>query len=74
LADSKDWSERGGIVGRGVLVDFASWAERNGVPVNPATSQSVSLSTIKHILIEEHVELKTGDILLLRTGLIQAYN
>ncbi|KIW81117.1 hypothetical protein Z517_04140 [Fonsecaea pedrosoi CBS 271.37] len=68
------WSERGGVVGRGVLVDFASWAERNGVEIKPATSQVISLQVIKQILEEENVQLKHGDILILRTGLIQAYN
>ncbi|KAK4936004.1 hypothetical protein LTR10_023051 [Elasticomyces elasticus] len=68
------WSERGGIVGRGVLVDFVSWAERNGVEIRASTSQVISLDVIKRILREEGVVIKKGDILLLRTGLLQAYN
>lgn len=74
MADNRDWSERGGIIGRGVLVDFASWAALNGVEVNPATRQVITLDVIKQILTEENVVLKRGDILMVRTGLIQAYN
>ena len=57
-----------------MLVDFASWAEKNGVAIHPATRQVISLDTIKQILVEEAVELRPGDILLVRTGLLQAYN
>lgn len=70
----QDWTERGGIIGRGVLVDFAGWAKRNGVTIVPNSCQRVSLATIKAILEEEKVTIQPGDILIIRTGLIQAYN
>ncbi|KAK5022841.1 hypothetical protein LTR13_011405 [Exophiala sideris] len=70
----QDWSERGGIVARGVLVNFVAWAERNQVDIKPASRQVISLDVIKEILREENIDLTTGDILILRTGLIQAYN
>ena len=71
---SQDWTERGGIVGRGVLVDFAGWPQRNNVAIVPNSCQRIPLATIKTILEEEEVTIQPGDNLIIRTGLIQAYN
>jgi hypothetical protein len=70
----RDWTKQGGIAGRGFLIDFASWAERNGVDIRPATRQVISLQVIRNIIREDGIKLKPGDILIIRSGLIQAYN
>lgn len=62
-------SERGGIVGRGVLVDFVRYAEKRGINYDPLGPYAISLAQIKEILIEEKVEIRQGDILILRCGL-----
>lgn len=31
---STAWVEKGGVVGRGVLLDYASWAEANNIAVD----------------------------------------
>ncbi|KAL8243689.1 hypothetical protein R6Q59_009947 [Mikania micrantha] len=74
---------RKGIVGRGVLVDFARWADGPGKDiVDRATDgkgyQSFERSVIKHEwLIEtlkyQGTEIKWGDILFTRTAFMRAY-
>ncbi|KAK8235818.1 hypothetical protein IWZ00DRAFT_508063 [Phyllosticta capitalensis] len=67
------WSEKG-IVGRGVLLDYHSWRIKKGLPFDAFQSASIPLSQLKEIAKEQGVEIKFGDILLLRVGWIDAYN
>lgn len=67
------WAERGGIVGRGVLVDFVSWAESRGETVEVNTGRSITLDDILAILKHQKTNLKRGDILLFRTGWLGWY-
>ncbi|KAK7202493.1 hypothetical protein BZA70DRAFT_285922 [Myxozyma melibiosi] len=63
-----------GIVGRGVLIDFAKWAEHKGIKFDPFERYPITLEQIKEIAAWEGVEFKFGDILLVRTGWISKYN
>ncbi|KAJ5117009.1 hypothetical protein N7456_001357 [Penicillium angulare] len=67
------WVENGGIVGRGVLLDYAAWAETKGVAVNCFTTQSISLSTLQEVAASQNVSFRQGDILFIRTGWTRAY-
>ncbi|KAL3256991.1 hypothetical protein ABHI18_007153 [Aspergillus niger] len=67
------WVENGGIVGRGVLFDYASWAEEHGIQINCFSTSSISVSFLKEIAISQGTILKTGDILFIRTGWTHAY-
>lgn len=66
------WAKRG-IAGRGVLIDYHSWAQRNGVEYNRLDSHGVKLDEIKAILEESKIELRQGDIFIMRTGFTEAY-
>lgn len=68
LMDTLAMSDRGGIVGRGVLLDFVRYAGAKGIEYDPLTNYSISLSQIKDMLIEERITLRQGDILLIRSG------
>lgn len=68
-----DWSKRGGVVGRGILVDYATWAAENGVEYDPMSSYRISLDVVKKILKEKNVTPRAGDILLMRSGWIKWY-
>jgi len=57
-----------GVVGRGVLVDVARWASNTGTPYEWDSSFAVTPSILKDVLKYENVELRAGDILMLRTG------
>ncbi|KAF2834347.1 hypothetical protein M501DRAFT_1027341 [Patellaria atrata CBS 101060] len=62
---------QGGIVGRGVLVDFLGWVEEqksNGLDYDPLSHHAVPLKTIKEILKQKNVTIRSGDILFLRMG------
>ncbi|KAF7914144.1 uncharacterized protein EAF01_000550 [Botrytis porri] len=67
------WVENGGIVGRGVLLDYASWAESQGRKVNPLTTINIPLSEIKAVAEAQNVTFRPGDILFIRTGYLRAF-
>ncbi|RAK88480.1 hypothetical protein BO79DRAFT_265682 [Aspergillus costaricaensis CBS 115574] len=67
------WVEKGGIVGRGVLLDHASWAEARGKLINCFATTSIPVSTLKDIAAYQGTSFKRGDILFIRTGWTRAY-
>ncbi|KAB8342920.1 hypothetical protein FH972_022517 [Carpinus fangiana] len=68
------WSERGGIVGRGVLLDYVAYAERKGIKYDPWTRHEISVDDLKQIVKDEKLELRVGDILIIRSGFVRRYN
>ncbi|KAM5342241.1 hypothetical protein ACJ41O_013207 [Fusarium nematophilum] len=64
------WSTRG-IVGRGVLLDYWSYA-RKSYDVN--TRHPISADDLKACANAQGVKFQYGDILLVRTGWIETYN
>ncbi|KAJ5628634.1 hypothetical protein N7490_010862 [Penicillium lividum] len=68
------WTEKGGIIGRGVLIDYADWAMRNGKDLKPLESGTVTIQEILTIIKEQHIQIRAGDILFLRVGFTAAYN
>jgi kynurenine formamidase len=60
-------------MGRGVLIDFASYAKRNGIHVSHFEGFAITLDQVLAIAAEQKLELHTGDILFLRTGFTTAY-
>ncbi|KAI0168541.1 hypothetical protein BJ166DRAFT_611555, partial [Pestalotiopsis sp. NC0098] len=66
--------QRGGIVARGILVDWLAWWEhRNqGREVPPAISNhTIFVADIRDVLDYQKTEIKQGDILLVRTGYVR---
>lgn len=62
------WTQAGGLVGRGVLLDAERYAQANGVEYDSGKRIVIDLEMIKAILAWEKVALKGGDVVLLRTG------
>ena len=62
-------SQRGGIVGRGVLLDFVRYAQRLKIEYNPLSNYPISLTQIKEMVQEEGLTIRQGDILIIRSGL-----
>jgi kynurenine formamidase len=60
-------------VGRGVLIDFVSYASRNNITYNPLHHYAIPLSTFKEIAQESSITFQPGDIILLRTGFTAAF-
>jgi kynurenine formamidase len=62
-------SDRGGIVGRGVLLDFVRYAVKKGIEVDPLSNYGISLTQIQEMIEEEGLTIRQGDILIVRSGL-----
>jgi len=69
-----EWHEKGGIVGRGVLIDFVAYANRHGVKYDAEKYFPIRSRDLGIAASEQGVALKQGDILLVRTGFRKWYN
>jgi kynurenine formamidase len=63
----------GGIVGRGVLVDFFTWATSKGETINPNSHRPITLSEVLEVLEFQKTKILPGDILIFRTGWLAWY-
>ena len=68
----QSWTAKG-IAGRGVLIDYVSYAARNNIQVSHFGPHAITLDEVHAIAKEQNVEFHTGDILILRTGYAEAY-
>jgi len=66
------WAQSG-IVGRGVLIDYWLWANKNGIHYSPGDRHEISVSHIIATAESQGTKFQVGDILVLRTGWIQYY-
>lgn len=72
---NKEWVERGGVVGRGVLLDYHRWREQTGKPLVPANSSfSIKTDELDQVIAHQGLHLRPGDILLLHTGFTAWYH
>ncbi|CAG8960805.1 hypothetical protein HYFRA_00002342 [Hymenoscyphus fraxineus] len=68
------WAESGGIIGRGVLLDYASWASKNSIPIEPFKPSPIPISHLLQLINEQNITFQPGDILFLRTGFTKAFD
>lgn len=61
-----------GIAGRGVLLDVAHWYAQQGQPLDPNLRCEIPVELLDRVAQRQGVEIKPGDILLLRFGVDQA--
>ncbi|RMZ78211.1 hypothetical protein DV738_g4002, partial [Chaetothyriales sp. CBS 135597] len=62
------WHTRGGLVGRGVLLDYRAWKASKGETYSPFDDTAITIAELEEIAAWEKVELREGDILIVRTG------
>ncbi|KAG6034222.1 hypothetical protein E4U41_006654 [Claviceps citrina] len=67
------WVEKGGIVGRGVLLDYAAWAESKGIPIKPFETASITVSTLREVAAYQGTTFQPGDVLFIRVGWTRVY-
>lgn len=67
-------ANNGGIIGRGVLLDWADWAGRSGIRLSPFQTGAIELAHLKAIVAEHGIQFRQGDILFIRCGFTAAYN
>lgn len=63
----QEWC-KGGIVDRGVLLEYLAWAENNGISYDLLRGHAITVDELKAWAKVQQVELKEGDILLVRSG------
>ena len=76
------WSEHG-IAGRGVLLDYRSYAHRKGIQYDPYDYYPISFEELYHCGKDQGIDIrpqaqggdvKIGDLLFIRSGFIEAYH
>ncbi|OAP56367.1 hypothetical protein AYL99_09546 [Fonsecaea erecta] len=67
------WANEG-ICGRGVLLDYVSYAEKRGIEYSTFSDHSVPLSVLLEIAREENLTFKRGDILFVRMGVTREWD
>lgn len=72
--DLAAWVENGGIVGRGVLIDYAAYCQRHSIPIKAFSSVAIPLSDLINAAKEQETTFQKGDILLVRSGFTEAYD
>ena len=68
-----DQFARRGIITRSVLVDAPAYLATRGQPIDPTAAVPIGPDLIEEILAWEGVELRAGDVILLRTGWMAWY-
>lgn len=75
------WAEHG-IAGRGVLIDYWSYAVENGITYDPYTSHAISFEELTKCGKAQGIDIRpaaqggdiqVGDLLFIRSGWVQAY-
>lgn len=61
------------ITGRGVLIDWYSWAQTQGIKIDHFATHAIPLSQIKEVAQIQGSTFRPGDILFVRTGWMHAY-
>ncbi|KPI41405.1 uncharacterized protein AB675_8996 [Cyphellophora attinorum] len=72
LPTLQHWHKRGGLVGRGVLLDYQEYAAAKGIKYDCFSDHRISIEELEAIAAHQGTEFKHGDILLLKTGYTEA--
>ncbi|KAL9071506.1 MAG: hypothetical protein Q9157_005448 [Trypethelium eluteriae] len=66
------WHDRGGLVGRGILLDYKAYADKHGIEYSPFEAKRITVAELEAVAKEQGVTFKTGDILIIRSGFTEA--
>ncbi|KAI9695233.1 MAG: hypothetical protein M1820_008805 [Bogoriella megaspora] len=66
------WHSRGGVVGRGVLLDYALYARKHNITYDPFSAHRITVDELEAVAREQGTTFKQGDILIVRTGFTDA--
>lgn len=62
------WHQRGGLVGRGVLLDYKAYADDKGISFHAYDGTRITVADLEACAAHQGVEFKHGDILIVRVG------
>ncbi|CAK7230597.1 hypothetical protein SCUCBS95973_007629 [Sporothrix curviconia] len=69
LPTLEHWHRRGGLVGRGVLIDYKRYAARHGIAYSPFSGHAITVADIEAAARDQNsLELRPADILIVRCG------
>lgn len=66
-----EWTKFGGIVGRGVLLDYVAYTTRHNIKYHATDRFTISVTDLDTMVAEQKVRLRPGDILFIRSGYVQ---
>lgn len=61
------------ITGRGVLLDWYTWAQKNNITIDHFSTHAIPLEQLLAVAQQQKVLFQPGDILLIRTGWLSSY-
>ncbi|RAL15835.1 uncharacterized protein BO97DRAFT_383574 [Aspergillus homomorphus CBS 101889] len=67
-------TEAGGITGRGILLDYAGWADEHDIALSPLTSSSIPIAHLTQLMHDHAIRPRPADILFIRSGFTRAYH
>lgn len=67
-------NDRGGVCGRGVLLDWVAYADRHNIKYDPVSRQEIPISDLDACAEEQGVTFQVGDLLLIRSGFVKWHN
>ncbi|EXJ72888.1 uncharacterized protein A1O5_04036 [Cladophialophora psammophila CBS 110553] len=62
------WHDRGGLVGRGVLLDYRAYAQARGITYDLYDASVITIKDLEAIAEYQGTNFKHGDILIVRSG------
>lgn len=62
------WHDRGGMVARGVLIDFKKYAQETGRKFDCFNDDKITIEDIETIAKKQGVEFRQGDVIIIRSG------
>ncbi|KAM0814756.1 hypothetical protein AB5N19_00547 [Seiridium cardinale] len=72
LPGLEHWHERGGVAGRGVLLDYRAYADAKGTVYEPFSIHVITTEDLETVAEFQGTELRRGDILIVRAGVAEA--
>lgn len=71
LPGLEHWHKRGGVVGRGVLLDYRAYADAKGIEYEPFSRHVITIEDLEKVAEFQDTEFKKGDILIVRAGVAE---
>jgi hypothetical protein len=68
LPTLQHWHARGGLVARGVLIDYKHWADKKEIQYSPFSAHQITISEIEQIAQDQGVDFRVGDVIIIRSG------
>lgn len=62
------WHDRGGLVGRGVLLDYKEYARAKGIKYSCFDAHAITVQDLEAVAKHQGTTFKHGDILIVRSG------